>query len=76
MSSCGLSLEALVVTPHLFALHLASSPLTSPIVSTGWEVVRVFKVHICGLPLVVQWFPMQGAQVQTLVREIDLTCYN
>lgn len=40
------------LTPHLFGLHLASSPLTNPIVSTGWEVVRVSKLTTIGLPLV------------------------
>lgn len=72
---CALTCRALYATPHLFGLHLASSPLTNPIVSTGWEVVRVFKVHIYRTSLVVQWLPMQGAQIQSLVREIDCTCY-
>ena len=72
---CTQTSAALSATPPLFGLHLASSPLTNPIVSAGWEVVRVFKVHIYRTSLVVQWLPMQGAQIQSLVREIDCTCY-
>lgn len=40
------TLQALFITPNLFGLYLASCPLANLIVNTGWEVVRVFKIHI------------------------------
>lgn len=49
--------------------------MTNPIVSTGWEVVRVFKAHLYRTSLVAQWRPMQGPQIQSLIRELDRTCY-
>lgn len=38
--------EAVFVTPHLFDLHLTSSPLANLVVSTGWGIVRAFKILI------------------------------
>ena len=36
-------------------------------------VCMFLKTHV-GTSLVVQWLPMQGAQVRSLVRELDPTC--